>query len=210
MNHSPTRAEIVLASRNRKKAAEMAELLAPRGIGVKSIAEFPDAPEIVEDGHTFAENAAKKAGQTARALGRWTIGEDSGLVVDALDGQPGIYSARYAGETAADAQNNEKLIQALARVPADQRTARYICSIAVADPNGAIQLQQEASCSGRITSEARGSNGFGYDPHFLIPEYHRTFGELDPAVKRHISHRARAFERLIPRLVALLQSQVTT
>lgn len=195
---------LVLASRNRKKSGEIAELLLPHGITLQSVADFPDAPEIVEDGHTFAENAAKKASETARLLGRWTIGEDSGLEVDALNGAPGIYSARYSGDGATDERNNEKLLAELAGVPEARRGARYVCNVALADPEGTIRLQVEGTCRGRIISERRGEHGFGYDPYFLVPEYHRTFGELGSAVKRHLSHRARAFERFIPRLVKLL------
>ena len=117
-----------------------------------------------------------------------------------------MYSARYSGPNATDESNNARLIAELANVPAEQRGARYVCSVAVADPRGQVQLRSEASCRGRITADPRGTNGFGYDPNFLIPEYHRTFGELDPVVKRHLSHRARAFERLIPRLVRLLRA----
>ena len=195
---------VVLASRNRKKSAEIAGLLAPHGIEVLSVADFPEVPEVVEDGETFAENAAKKAGQTAQFLSRWVIGEDSGLMVDALDGAPGIYSARYSGPDATDQSNNRKLMDALAGVPDEKRGAGYVCNVALADPGGQIRLQVEATCRGRITTEARGTNGFGYDPLFLIREYHRTFGELSPLVKQQLSHRARAFGRLIPGLVGLL------
>lgn len=197
---------VVLASRNRKKAAEMAALLAPHGIEVQSVADFPDVPEIVEDGRTFGENAAKKAAETAQRLSRWTLGEDSGLMVDALGGAPGIYSARYSGEDATDEQNNAKLIAELEGVPDGKRWAQYVCHVAVADPDGRIRLNVEATCRGKITEEARGKNGFGYDPYFLIPEYHRTFGQLSPLVKSQLSHRARAFERVIPQLVKLLDS----
>lgn len=196
--------QIVLASRNRKKSGEMAALLAPQGIAVASVADFPDVPEVIEDGETFAANAAKKAAQTARHLGRWTIGEDSGLMVAALGGAPGVYSARYAGEPSDDERNNDKLLAALADVPDDRRAACYICHVAVADPQGEVRLHVEAACHGRITPARRGTNGFGYDPLFLIPEYHRTFGELSATVKQHLSHRARAFERLIPQLRTLL------
>lgn len=197
--------EIVVATRNRKKLGEITELLTPYGFQVLCVADFPDVPETVEDGSTFAENAAKKAVEVARYLGRWAIGEDSGLCVDAIGGRPGIYSARFAGEHATDMENNAKLQQELEGIPDLKRGAGYVCSIAVADPSGAVQLTEEASCRGRITSEPRGSNGFGYDPYFLIPEYHRTFGELPPVVKRHLSHRARAFERLAPRLATTLR-----
>jgi XTP/dITP diphosphohydrolase len=172
---------------------------------VLSVAEFPDVPEVVEDGATFSENAAKKARETAIHLGRWTIGEDSGLMVQALGGAPGVYSARYSGEHATDDSNNAKLVAELAGIPDEERAARYVCNVALADPSGQIRLQVEATCGGRIVSEARGTHGFGYDPHFLIPEYHRTFGELPPIVKRTLSHRARAFKRLIPQMLPLLR-----
>jgi XTP/dITP diphosphohydrolase len=202
----PTRTQIVVASRNRKKTREIAELLAPHGIDVLCVADFPDVPEVVEDGLTFAENAAKKASQTAQQLGTWVIGEDSGLMVEALGGQPGIYSARYSGEGATDAKNNEKLIAELANVPPEKRTAAYTCSVALADPTGEIRLRAEGRCRGVIIDEPRGTNGFGYDPYFLIREYHQTFGELSSHVKHQLSHRARAFAKFIPQLISLLHA----
>jgi XTP/dITP diphosphohydrolase len=198
---------LVVASRNGKKTAEIRDLLAPHGIEVGGVSEIAGAPDVVEDGHSFAENAAKKASETAGILSQWTLGEDSGLEVTALGGAPGIYSARYSGPGATDDSNNAKLMSELAAIPYERRNARYVCNAALADPAGEIRLQVEAYCHGRITREARGINGFGYDPYFLIPEYHRTFGELSPAVKRHLSHRARAFERLIPQLVRLLRGE---
>ena len=198
--------QIVVASRNRKKTEEIRDLLEPRGIQVVSVADFVGAPEPIEDGETFAENAAKKATEIARHLQRGTIGEDSGLRVDALGGAPGVYAARFAGEPSDDERNNAKLIAELDGVPDDKRGAEYVCHVALADPDGAVRLNVEATCRGRITREPRGTHGFGYDPYFLIPEYHRTFAELGPAVKRHLSHRARAFERLIPQLVRILRS----
>lgn len=198
--------ELVIATRNQKKRAEIQEQLALEGIQVLCVADFPSFPETVEDGNTFAENAAKKATEAAIALERWSIGEDSGLCVPVLDGRPGIYSARFAGEPADDARNNARLIEELANTRPEQRTAHYVCHVAVSDPSGAITLTVEAYCRGRIVLEARGTGGFGYDPFFLIPEYHKTFGELPAVVKRHLSHRARAFERLKPRLRNRLRS----
>jgi len=195
---------LVIASRNVKKVGEIAELLAPRGVVVRSVSEFDGVPDVVEDGTTFGENAALKATQTARFLGQWALGEDSGLCVDALDGEPGIYSARFSGEEATDQANNQLLIERLADVPSTRRGAHYVCHVAVSDPEGGVRLSVEANCHGRIVDQPRGENGFGYDPHFLLPEYHRTFGELAAVVKRHLSHRARAFERLIPELVGIL------
>lgn len=201
---SSFRPKLVLASRNLKKSEEIRGLLAPHGIEVVSVSDFEGVPDVVEDGETFGENAAKKASETARRVGLWTLGEDSGLCVDVLDGEPGVYSARYSGEGATDASNNEKLIRELDGVPPEKRGAAYVCHVSVADPEGVVRLHVEATCRGRITTQARGTNGFGYDPYLLIPEYHRTFGELSPLVKRQLSHRARAFQRAIPRLAALL------
>ncbi len=195
---------VVLASRNVKKSGEIRALLAPYHIELKSVGEFDGVPDVIEDGDTFAANAAKKATQTGTHLGMWAIGEDSGLKVDALKGAPGVYSARYSGVNATDESNNEKLIAELDGVPAEKRGAGYVCHVAVSDPEGNVRLSVEAACRGRITTESRGSNGFGYDPYFEIREYHRTFGELSPLVKQHLSHRARAFERLLPQLVAVL------
>ncbi|MBA3311927.1 MAG: RdgB/HAM1 family non-canonical purine NTP pyrophosphatase [Planctomycetota bacterium] len=197
--------KIVVATRNRKKLGEIAELLAPYGLKTLCVADFSDVPETLEDGSTFAENATKKAREVAKRLGRWAIGEDSGLCVDALSGRPGLFSARYAGEHATDDLNNAKLQSELAGVPEAQRGAGYVCSVALCDAAGNVRLTEEATCRGVITSEPRGSNGFGYDPYFLIPEYHRTFGELPSIVKRHLSHRARAFARLTPRLATLVR-----
>ncbi|MEM1063458.1 MAG: RdgB/HAM1 family non-canonical purine NTP pyrophosphatase [Planctomycetota bacterium] len=187
---------LVLASRNAGKLRELTELLAPLGVGAKLISDFPDVPETVEDGETFAANAAKKAVEAAVATRSFALGEDSGLAVDALDGRPGVYSARYAGTHGDDAANNAKLLEELDGVPDAKRTAAYHTHIAVADPGGDVVLTAAGTCRGRIVTVSRGEGGFGYDPLFLVPEYHRTFGELAPAVKRAISHRARAMRRL--------------
>lgn len=197
---------VVLASRNLKKAGEIRDLLAPYAIPLVAVAEFPDVPEVIEDGTTFAENAAKKARETALAVQHWAIGEDSGLRVDFLKGAPGVYSARYSGEGATDAKNNAKLMQELAGVPAEKRGAGYVCHVAVSDPQGNIVLSFEDTCRGRMLEGPRGENGFGYDPYFLVREYHETFGELSPLVKQQISHRARAFRRLIPGLLKVLST----
>lgn len=199
--------EIVLASRNRKKSQEIADLLAPHGIPLVSVANFDNVPEVIEDGDTFAANAAKKAAQTATHLSRWAIGEDSGLRVDALKGAPGVYSARYSGDNATDESNNAKLISELEGVPAAKRGAGYVCHVSLSDPEGNIRLTAERTCRGRIATKPSGSNGFGYDPYFIVREYHTTFGELSPIVKRHLSHRARAFSEFIPQLLRLFQAE---
>lgn len=192
---------IVLASRNKKKTQEVSEILASAGFTVIPVTSFPDVAEVEEDGQTFAENAAKKASQVAIHLKQWVIGEDSGLMVDALNGAPGIYSARYSGPEATDERNNAKLIAELSSIPDDRRGAGYVCSVALANPQGEIRIACEGTCRGRILREAGGAGGFGYDPYFLIPEYHQTFGQLSSVVKHRLSHRARAFARFIPLLL---------
>lgn len=201
---------IVLSSRNKKKIEEIAELMAPHAIELIGVTSFGDVPDVVEDQDSFAGNAAKKASEVAIRLGEWAIADDSGLCVDALGGAPGIYSARYAeapnpGSLAADEANNQKLLEELAATPSEKRTGHYVCAVALSDPTGQIRVATEGRCSGRILREYQGANGFGYDPMFLIPEFHKTFGELDPAVKRHISHRAKAFERAIPQIIRLFE-----
>jgi len=199
MSHMSFRT-IVLASRNRKKTKEISEILAAVGFSVIPVTDFPDVPDVDEDGLSFAENAAKKASQVARQLNQWVIGEDSGLMVDALNGAPGIYSARYSGAGATDEKNNAKLLMELTGIPDDKRGAGYICSVALSNPDGEIRIACEDTCRGRILHEANGAGGFGYDPYFLIPEYHLTFGQLSSVVKHRLSHRARAFAKFIPLL----------
>lgn len=197
---------IVLGTRNRKKGAELIDHLGEMPIEFQTLAAYPSAPEVIEDGTTFMENARKKATTLATALGRWVLGEDSGLVVDALGGRPGIYSARYSGEGASDESNNRKLLEELASIPDERRTAHYVCTAALADPTGTIRAEVEGRCHGRIGRGPHGSQGFGYDPLFIIAEYHKTFGELGLLVKRHLSHRSRAIAQLRPHLWRLLRS----
>jgi XTP/dITP diphosphohydrolase len=197
---------LVLGTANRKKGEELAGLLTPVGLELRTLADFPEALDVVETGKTFAENAALKAAEQARHLRRWVLGEDSGLTVDALDGAPGVFSARYSGPSATDASNNRLLLERLARIPREERTARYVCHLVLADPSGTVRAEKEAYCSGRIALEPQGSHGFGYDPLFEVVEYHRTFGVLGPVVKACLSHRARAARQLIPALVKLVDS----
>jgi len=195
---------LVVGSRNRKKREEIVEILGDLGLDLRDLTSYPDAPEVVEDGATFADNARKKAVELARHLGQWVLGEDSGLVVPALNGRPGVYSARYAGKQGDDEANNDRLLAELAPLPDDRRAAYYVCTAALADPQGEVRAVVEGRCHGVILRAARGTGGFGYDPLFLISEYHRTFGELSPRVKHALSHRARALTQLRPALRALL------
>ena len=197
---------LVLATRNRKKADELRDLLAGLPVELKTLADFPAALDVEEAGATFADNARQKAREQAITLSRWVLGEDSGLVVDRLGGRPGVYSARYAGADATDEDNNRKLLEELGGTPLAKRTAHYVCYVAVADAAGEVRVEAEGRVNGLIETEPHGNQGFGYDPLFRVREYHKTFGQLGPRVKRHLSHRARALEQLRPQLRILLST----
>jgi XTP/dITP diphosphohydrolase len=194
---------LVLSSRNKKKLGEMRDLLGDLGFVLTDLSPYPDAPEVAETAGTFSGNAALKAVTLARALGEWTIGEDSGLVVPILGGAPGVDSALYAGTHGDDAANNAKLLDALKAYSGADRAAYYISTAVLSDPSGKVIATVEGRCHGSIATEYHGSGGFGYDPLFLVPEYGKTFGELPPEVKRKMSHRANALRDLRPVLVSL-------
>lgn len=195
---------LVLGTGNRKKVSELVALLAPLGLQLRTLADYAHAISVDETGETFADNARLKAVEQARHLRAWVLGEDSGIAVDALGGRPGVYSARYAGPNATDADNNALLLKELGATPLEKRTAHYVCHLALADPQGLVRADCEAYCHGRIRFEPVGAAGFGYDPLFEVVEYHRTFGELGENVKAVLSHRARGVELLLPQLAALL------
>lgn len=198
------KAILVLGTHNEKKRRELAALLVGLDLRLETLGSYPDALEVVEDGDSFAANARLKASQQAIHLGRWVLGEDSGLAVDALDGRPGIYSARFAGESATDDDNNRRLLEELGDLPPARRAAHYDCHMTLSDPLGVVQAEAHGVCQGRIRAQPAGSAGFGYDPLFELPEYHRTFGELGPAAKAMLSHRARAMRKLAPQVARLL------
>jgi XTP/dITP diphosphohydrolase len=193
--------KIVLATRNTKKTEEIRRILADSGIELLNLTAFPEAPEVVEDGVTFTENAAKKAVQTAQFTALPALADDSGLVVDALDGAPGVRSARYAGLDADDAANLAKLLQAVRPIPLAQRTARFECVMTLACPDGRL-LHFTGSVAGLIIDAPRGGNGFGYDPAFVPLGYDQTFAEMAGAQKDSISHRGRALAALAAALRA--------
>lgn len=195
---------LVLGTHNQKKCGELRLLLEPLGLELLSLAEVPQAIEVEETGTTFIENARLKASQQAVHLKHWTIGEDSGLCVPGLGGEPGVYSARYSDPGATDPRNNEKLLAELLTRSPKNRAAFYVCTIALANPDGQILIEAEGRCWGRIVEQYRGSGGFGYDPLFEIPEYHQTFAELGSTVKSVLSHRARALQIFIHKLQSLL------
>jgi XTP/dITP diphosphohydrolase len=187
--------ELIVATSNPGKLREIAEYFTNLDWKLQL---KPDVLEIEETGDTFMANACLKASQVAKALGKWAIADDSGLAVDALDGAPGIYSARY-GKT--DRDRIERLLKELAQ--SQNRQAQFVCAIAIARPDGSIALQSEGICPGEILYEQRGTGGFGYDPIFYLPQQKATFAEMEPKVKRQLSHRGKAFEQLMPQLEEL-------
>jgi XTP/dITP diphosphohydrolase len=194
--------ELLLATRNRGKLAELSALLAGTGWQAVTLDEYPQAGMVEEDGQTFAENAVKKA-RAAFAVARiWTLAEDAGLEVDALGGEPGVMSARYAGPDATDRDRIRKLLDGIVAVPEAKRTARFRCVMCLVDPAGHERLF-EGACEGSISHHARGTLGFGYDPVFIPAGRAQTFGELGLDVKSELSHRARAMRRVVEYLSPL-------
>jgi XTP/dITP diphosphohydrolase len=196
-----------MATRNAGKVRELRDLLKGLGVELLSLADFPDLPEIPEEGATFAENAAAKAKEIARLTHLPALADDSGLEVEALKGRPGVFSARYARDRTkpaapGDADNWRKLLDEMAGVPREQRAARFVCEIALALPDGRV-FTAHGECPGSIAPEPKGEHGFGYDPVFWVPEYSCTMAELEPAVKNRISHRARALAALLELLADL-------
>lgn len=205
-----TTTRLLLASGNAKKLKELRRIAAPLGVEVVSPADVGGLPEVIEDGDTFLANAAKKARSGAQASGLWTLADDSGLCVDALDGAPGIYSARYAGTHGDDAGNNAKLLRELEAVPDGERGGSFVCALALARPgSGEIAHEVEGRVFGEILREAQGMGGFGYDPlfRFTEPNYPQTgqvFGTLSAEAKDAVSHRGRALRALAEVLPAHL------
>ncbi|HXX73728.1 MAG TPA: XTP/dITP diphosphatase [Nitrospiraceae bacterium] len=184
--------ELVLATRNRHKGEELAALLGDLGIRIRTLDEFPEAPEVIEDGATCEANAVKKARAIAEAIGLPAVADDTGLEVDALGGRPGIFAARFAGEGATYEDNCRKLLHELTGVPRERRTARFITVAAMAFPGDGVQVARGV-LEGLIAEAATGSHGFGYDPIFLVPELGKTLAQLSPEQKNRVSHRAKAF-----------------
>ncbi|MBX3335331.1 MAG: XTP/dITP diphosphatase [Nitrospira sp.] len=187
--------EIVLATRNPDKGRELGALLGGLGIRIRTLADFPSAPEVVEDGTTCEANAIKKAREIARATGVPAVADDTGLEVDALGGRPGVYAARYAGEHATYEDNCRKLLFELAEVPRPNRTARFLTVAAIAFPSGDVHVTQ-GSLEGVIAEQSLGDQGFGYDPVFLVPEFNKTLAQLTAEEKNRMSHRAKAFVQM--------------
>jgi XTP/dITP diphosphohydrolase len=201
------RPEIVVATNNRGKLKEFREIMGGLGlldtVALRSLSDFPDYPETIESGETFEENALIKARAAATSLAMIAVADDSGIEVDALGGEPGVKSARWAGEEATDARNNELLLARLKNVPPERRVARFVATIALVFPDGRQRVVR-GECEGLITESPRGTGGFGYDPIFYYPPLDKTLAEMTEAEKNRVSHRRRAIEKLCDVLGELL------
>jgi XTP/dITP diphosphohydrolase len=198
--------KVIIATKNKGKAREFEKLFLPHGFTVTTLLDYPDLEEVEETGTTFEENAILKAETISNALGARVIADDSGLEVDALEGRPGIYSARYAGIEKNDEANIDKVLDELQDVPESDRTARFCCALAMAEP-GKETITVFGTCEGRILDERRGSNGFGYDPVFFVDEKGKAMAELSSDEKNKISHRAMAIKKLEHMLNGEVQDQ---
>ena len=199
---------LVLGTNNQKKREELVTLIGNRNVDLFSLGDFQNIVEVEETGTTFETNAELKAVGYAGQTGEWVLAEDSGLSVAALNGDPGVYSARFSGENATDETNNAMLLEKMQGV--SERTAWYTCHIAISDPDGIVVARAEAKCYGQILNAPRGDAGFGYDPLFELPEYDLTFAQLGTSVKSVLSHRARAYRKIMPLLLGILQSGSTS
>ncbi|MBT2685789.1 XTP/dITP diphosphatase [Bacillus sp. ISL-37] len=186
---------VIIATKNIGKAKEFEKLFLPKGLAVKTLLDYPEIEDVEETGTTFEENAILKAETIANNLGVRVIADDSGLEIDALEGRPGVYSARYAGSEKNDENNIDKVLEELQGVPESERTARFCCALAMAEP-GKETLTVFGTCEGRILNERRGTNGFGYDPIFFVETEGKTMAELASDEKNKISHRANAIRKL--------------
>ena len=207
-----TQKTILIATTNTGKLEELTALLGPVGQGIRwmTLRDFPNIPEVIEDGQTFCDNARKKALGYAKATGVWTIADDSGLVIDALDGAPGVFSARYAADECdspnrceLDRANYEKVLRKLNDVPDEQRTARFQCHLCLASPDNVL-LEATGTVEGVVIRQAKGENGFGYDPIFYIPSLKKTAAQLENHEKNMISHRGNAIRHFKPLLEHLI------
>lgn len=199
--------ELLVATTNRGKFAEVETYLKHLPLKILPLQSLGNSPVVIEDGATYEENALKKATTLAEYSGYLTLADDSGLEVDALNGAPGIYSARYSGEEGDDQKNNEKLLDAMKEVPEDRRTARFVCVLALCAPHSRKPKKKmvvRESCEGRIAFSPKGQNGFGYDPLFFYAPFGKTFGEIDRETKATVSHRGKALKKLAQNLPSVV------
>lgn len=198
--------QLVLATKNAAKRREMEALLSGSGWRVLTLKDYPDCPDVIEDGETFLDNAAKKAREISLHTGLLAVADDSGLEVEALGNRPGVYSARYArGEGSTDEENNAKVLEEMREVPDERRHARFVCAAAAA-AGGEVLFTAEERVEGYLTRRLHGTGGFGYDPLFYYPPYKRTFAELLPEDKNRVSHRGKAMREVAQFLRANIQS----
>ena len=200
---------ILIATTNRGKLRELKAILAGLPVHLTMLEDYPDLPKPIEDASTFDGNAKRKALHYAALTGCWTLADDSGLEIDALGGEPGVHSARYAGPACDAAANNARLIQKLSDMPPGRRKARFRCVIALASPEEVLATAS-GILNGIIVDEARGAGGFGYDPHFFVPEYGMTTAEMSPEQKNRISHRGQALRAIRPAIERLLKDSSPT
>ncbi len=198
--------ELLVATTNKGKFAEVRAYLAKLPLKILSLQALTNPPTVIEDGATFEANALKKARTLAEFSGLLTLADDSGLEVDALDGAPGIFSARYGGENGNDEQNNQKLLRELESVPEEKRSARFVCALALCAPSadGMSDWTVREVCEGRIARALSGLKGFGYDPLFFFPPFNKTFGEIDRNRKATVSHRGKALAKLLEVMPAVV------
>lgn len=199
--------ELLIATGNQGKIVELRSILSSLPLRLRSLAEFSGITDVEETGETFADNAVLKAQGYAGQTGFWTLADDSGLEVDALGGAPGVFSARYGGEGLSDAQRVERLLGELSQCAERERHARFVCVIAIADPQGQITNISTGKCEGQIALAPLGTGGFGYDPVFVPSGFNQTFGELPPEIKQHISHRSLALQGALAFLLNHFQSK---
>ena len=203
---------IIVATRNKGKVAEFSHAFEALGKQVRSMFDYPDLPDVVEDGDTFAANAFKKAKTVGDALGLPVLADDSGLCVERLDGAPGVYSARYAGEHGNDKENNLKLLNELEKLQLSEEAeppllspAQFVCALVLYDPASGKSIETQGVVEGWITADPHGEGGFGYDPLFYLPEYEKTMAELTIEEKQAISHRGRALKQLVQKLAEQME-----
>lgn len=196
--------EIVIASKNKGKIAEIEKYFATLSVKVISLAEFPEVDEPIEDGDTFEKNSLIKASYYALHTGKACLADDSGLEVDALNYAPGVYSARFAGEHATDAENNQKLLVSLENISKNKRQARFRCALTFLDTDGTV-ITCDGSCEGEIAFAPSGYGGFGYDPLFYLPELNKSMAQLSMEEKNKISHRGKALKKMAEKLAGYLR-----
>jgi len=196
---------LALATANRDKGKEIKSMIGMQGLQLRHLSDYPHIVLPPETGLTYLENAAIKATTVSKAVHEWALGDDSGLEIAVLNGAPGLYSARFAGENASYADNRKKVLDLLGHLHKEKRGAKFVCTIVLSDPAGNVAVTAEGVCEGEITDAETGEGGFGYDPIFYLPQYGKTFAELTPDEKNKISHRGKAIRKAIEMLIGKMR-----